>query len=151
MPPSDSAILSSGNRNGTPDHSHSPAARRALTGNRVGSNSNGGSGEGSGAQADAPVCRHTTVSVSSQAAKKGSHRPLKMEGKPSWAGNSGKLTALKPRAALVRSSEAATPTSASHGNCSGMIRSGCGPAHALEVPVVERAQARQAERTVVRA
>ncbi len=124
MPPSDMATARAGKRNGTPDHSHSPAASSALTGKTVGSSSKGGSGEGSGAQPDAPVCRQTTVPVSSQAAKKGSQSPLKMEGNCSWAGNSGKLTALKPRAALARTSAAATATSASQGSWSGMMRSG---------------------------
>src|ERR1700686_3407261 len=96
MPPSDMATFRSGKRSGTPDHNHSPAASSALTGKRVGSSSKGGSGEGRGAQDDAPVCRQTTVSVCSQAAKKGSHCPLKMEGSFSCAGNSGKLIALKP-------------------------------------------------------
>ena len=82
MPPSDMATASPGKRRATPDHSHSAAASSALTGNTVGSSSKGGSGEGSGAQDEAPVCRHTTVPVSSQAAKKGSHSPLKMEGRP---------------------------------------------------------------------
>src|SRR3974377_2457172 len=98
------AMASSGKRRGPPDHSHSEAAMMALTGNRVGSSSKGGSGDGSGAQADAPVGRHTTGPVSSQTAKKGSQAPEKMEGSPSWAGNSGKLTALNPRAALARTS-----------------------------------------------
>src|SRR5271156_1057367 len=120
MPPSDSSTCRPGKRSGTPDQSHSPAARRAFTGNSVGNNSNGGSGEGNGAHDDAPVCRHTTVEVSSQAAKKGSQAPLKMEGSCSWAGNSGKLTALKPRAALARTSDAASSTSASHGSCKAM-------------------------------
>ena len=52
-----------------------------------------------------------------------------MDGSPSWAGNSGKLTARKPRVALARTSSAATATSASHGSCSGMMRSGWVPAH----------------------
>ena len=112
MPPSDMAMFRPGKRRGTPDHSHSPPATRALTGKRVGSSSKGGSGEGSGAHDEAPVCRQTTVPVSSQAAKKGSHSPLKMDGRPSWAGNSGKLTATKPRAALARTSPAAMATSA---------------------------------------
>ncbi len=124
MPPSDMATCRPGKRSGTPDHSHSPAASSALTGKTVGRSSKGGSGEGSGAQPDAPVCRHTTVPVSSQAAKNGSQRPLKMEGSWSWAGNSGKLTALNPRAALARTSVAAISTSASQGSCSGMMRSG---------------------------
>ena len=104
-----------GKRSGTPDHSHSPAARSAFTGKTVGSSSNGRVGRGQRRPADAPVCRQTTVPVSSQAAKKGSQCPLKMEGSCSWAGNSGKLTALKPRAALARTSAAATATSASQG------------------------------------
>src|ERR1700721_4092032 len=102
IPPADMAMDRPGKRRGTPDHSHSPAATSALTGKRVGSSSKGGSGEGSGAHDEAPVCRQTTVPVSSQAAKKGSHSPLKMEGRPSCAGNSGKLTATKPGAAWPR-------------------------------------------------
>ena len=53
-----------------------------------------------------------------------------MDGNPSWAGNSGKETALNPRAAFVRTSVAAVSTSTNHGSWSGMIRSGCGAAHA---------------------
>ena len=55
--------------------------------------------------------------------------PLKMEGNCNWAGNSGKLTALKPRAALARTSAAATSTSANQGSWRGMMRSGYVPAH----------------------
>src|SRR6516164_10941166 len=90
-PPSDIAMLRRGNRSGTPDQSHSPAAITALTGKSVGMISKGGSPEASGAQPADPVWRQTTVSVSSQAAKKGSHTPVKMDGIPSRAGNSGKL------------------------------------------------------------
>ena len=117
-------MFSFGKRRGTPDHSHSPAASSALTGKKVGRISKGGSNDASGAQPDEPVWRQTTVSVSSQAARNGSHSPLKIEGRPSRAGNSGKLTALKPRAALARTSAAATSMSASQGSCSGMMRSG---------------------------
>src|ERR1019366_7733087 len=106
------AMESRGNRNGTPDHSHSPAATSALTAYSVGSNSKGGLGEASGAQDEEPVWRQTTVPVSSQAAKKGSQWPLKMEAKPSCAGNSGKLTALNPRAAFRSISPTAVSMSA---------------------------------------
>ena len=150
MPPSDSATCRSGNRSGTPDQSHSPAARRAFTGNTVGNSSNGGSGEGSGAQDDAPVCRQTTVAVSSQAAKKGSHAPLKMEGSCNWAGNSGKLTALKPRAALARTSDAATLDVGQPGQLQGDDAVGVRPRPHLQVPVVEGAQAGEAELLVRR-
>ncbi len=95
----------------------------------MGKSSKGGSGDGSGAQPDAPVCRHTTVDVSSQAAKNGSQAPEKIDGVPRRAGNSGKLTALKPSAALRRTSSVATSTSASHGSCNAMMRSGKVPAH----------------------
>src|SRR5580658_4695396 len=124
IPPSDMATARFGKRRGTPDHSHSAAASKALTGNRVGNSSKGGSGDGSGAHPDAPVWRQTTVEVSSHAAKNGSQAPEKIEGTASRAGNSGKLTALKPRAALRRTSSAATATSASHGSCRAMMRSG---------------------------
>ena len=108
MPPSDMATCSSGKRSGTPDHSHSPAASSALTGKTVGRSSKGGSGEGSGAQADEPVCRHTTVPVSCAGGEEGVPVAAEDGGQPSWAGNSGKLTALKPRAALARTSAAAS-------------------------------------------
>ena len=90
----------------------------------MGNSSKGGSGDGSGAHAEAPVCRQTTVAVSSHAAKNGSQAPEKIDGSPRRAGNSGKLTALKPRAALRRTSAAATATSASHGSWRAMMRSG---------------------------
>ena len=118
------ATFRPGNRSGMPDHNHSAAAMRAFTGNSVGNSSNGGAGDGSGAHDDAPVCRQTTVCVSSQAAKKGSHCPEKMDGKPRAEGNSGKLTALNPRSALLRTSAVASATSANQGSCNGMIRSG---------------------------
>src|SRR5580692_397523 len=106
-------MLSFGKRSATPDHSHSPAVSSAFTGKKVGHSSKGPSFEGSGAQPADPVWRHTTVSVASQAAKKGSHLPLKMEGRFMREGNSGKLTALKPRAALASTSDAAISTSLS--------------------------------------
>src|ERR1700749_3460784 len=123
------AIFSRGKRTGIPDHSMSAQATRPFAGNKVVMVSNGVSGAGIGAHWADPVWRHTTVSVSWQAAKKGSHTPLCRLGIPHWAGNSGKLTALKPRAALRRSSSVASCGSASHGSCSGMMRSGKLPAH----------------------
>ncbi len=90
MPPSDMAMESRGNRKGTPDQSHSPAATSALTGNNVGRSSKGGPGEASGTQEEEPVWRHTTVPVSSHAAKSGSQWSLKMEGKPELGREFGK-------------------------------------------------------------
>ena len=74
---------------------------------------------------------------------------MKIEGYPSWAGNSGKLTALNPRAALARTSAAATSTSASHGSCSGMMRSGWVPAHTSWCHWFHARSAGQAELGVV--
>src|SRR5579875_2045930 len=100
MPPSAKATRRPGKRWHTPDQSQSVAATRAQAGNRVGNSSKGGSGDGSGAQPDEPVCRQTTVPVSSQAPRKGSQWPLWREGRFSLDGISAKLTALKPRSAL---------------------------------------------------
>jgi hypothetical protein len=71
-PPSDMAIDSEGKRVAMPDHSQSAQARKALPGKIVGKYSNVGSGDGTGAHDAEPVCRHTTVSVSAQAAHTGS-------------------------------------------------------------------------------
>ena len=90
------------------------------------------------------------MSVSSQAAKKGSQLPLKMEGSSSWAGNSGKLTALKPRAALARTSAAATADVGQPGQLQRDDALGVRARPHLEVPVVEGAQAGQAEVLVLR-
>ncbi len=92
------------------------------------------------------------MSVSAQAAKKGSQCPLKMEGSLSCAGNSGKLTALKPRPALARTSVAATATSGSQGSWSGMMRSGWLPAHTSMCQSLKaRRQARPRSGSCVRA
>ena len=71
--------------------------------------------------------------------------PLKMEGSPNWAGNSGKLTALKPRAALARTSAAASVHVGQPGELQGddAVRVRVRP-H-LEVPVVEGPQAGEPE------
>src|SRR5690348_17070515 len=95
MPPSDSAMARRGKRVHTPDHSQSAQARKALAGKRVGNSSKGGSSLGIGAHDAEPVCRHTTVSVSSHAARSGSHAPDRNDGSPVRLGNSGKLNARK--------------------------------------------------------
>lgn len=55
-----------------------------------------------------PMCMAMTVPVSSQAARKGSHSSVWMEGSPRWGGISEKATARTPRAALRRTSAAAS-------------------------------------------
>src|SRR3546814_3419484 len=82
---------------------------------------NGASGEVAGMRDDEPMCMHNTVPVSWQAAKNGSQwRPLSCtEGRPSGCGFSENVTAKQPRAALRRTSAAA-----SCGSHSGTIPSG---------------------------
>ena len=70
------------------------------------------------------MCRHTTVSVSSHAARNGSQCVVCIEGSFWLAGFSVKLTALNPRAALRRTSSAATTGSLNHGIWMGTMRSG---------------------------
>lgn len=113
-----------GKRSGIPDQSQSAQANIALAGMRVVMASMGVSGDGTGDQEDAPVCRQTTVPVSSQAAKNGSQCWEWIDGSRSLVGNSGKTTALKPRAALARISLAATSGSGNQGSCRPMMRSG---------------------------
>ena len=85
------------------------------------------------------------MSVSSQAARKGSHWPLKMEGRPSWAGNSGKLTALKPRCRVGPDLGRGQGDVLQPGQLEGDDAIGVGARPCLEVPVVEGAQAGQPE------
>src|SRR5689334_24766900 len=58
---------------------------------------------------DDPMCMHTTVLVSSHAARNGSHHPSLscIDGKPRNAGISENVTARHPRAALRRTSASA--------------------------------------------
>ena len=78
----------------------------------VAATATGASPEVAGIFDEEPMCMHTTVRVSEQAAKKGSQYPLWMLGSPRWGGISLKHTARTPRAALRRTSAAAL--SASH-------------------------------------
>src|SRR5436309_11615634 len=119
-PPSDSAMLSDGKRVHTPDHSQSAQARKAFPGKIVGNSSKVVSIDGTGAHEAEPVCRQMTVSVSAHADHRGSHARLCGDGRPIWAGNSGKLNARNPREAFARTNSAATAGSCSHVICSGM-------------------------------
>ena len=145
MPPSDSATCRSGKRSGTPDHSHSPAARSAFTGNTVGNSSNGGSGEGSGAHDDAPVCRHTTVAVSSQAAKKGSHVAAEDGGQLQLGRELGEADRLEAAGRVGPHLGRRHLHVGQPGQLQGDDAVRVGPRPHLEVPVVEGAQAGQSE------
>ena len=77
----------------------------------VAATAGGASGEVAGICDDEPMCMQTTVWVSWHAAKKGSHWPVWMLGRPSFGGISLKHTARTPRAALRWISAAAASMS----------------------------------------
>src|SRR5262249_25003085 len=108
-----------GKRTSTPENRKSVSDDMALPKLSVAATATGASPDVAGIFDDEPMCMHTTVPVSAQAAKNGSHSPLWMLGRPSTAGISLKQTARAPRAALRRTSAAASSASQS-----GMIGSG---------------------------
>src|ERR1700677_2925011 len=95
----------------TPEKRKSHKEDMALPKLSVAATATGASAEVAGILDDDPMCMHTTVRVSSQAAKKGSQAPLWMLGSPKWGGISLKQWARTPRAALRRTSAAANPAS----------------------------------------
>src|SRR5580658_8181334 len=95
----------------TPEKRKSVSDDMALPKLKVAATATGASAEVAGIFDEDPMCMHTTVLVSSQAAKKGSHCPLWMLGRPRWGGISLKHTARTPRAALRRTSAAANAAS----------------------------------------
>src|SRR5580698_9369866 len=103
----------------TPEKRKSHSDDMALPKLSVAATATGASADVAGIFEDEPMCMQTTVLVSSQAAKNGSHCPLWMLGSPRWGGISLKQTARTPRAALRRTSAAAR--AASH---KGMMQSG---------------------------
>ena len=80
-----------------------------------------------------PMCMHTTVWVSAQAAKNGSQKPVWMLGKPRCGGISLKHTARTPRAALRRTSAAASSASHSGMSVSGISRPPQSPHHSSTI------------------
>ncbi len=111
----------------------------------MGSSSKGGSGEGSGAQPDAPVCRQTTVPVSSQAAKKGSQRAAEDGGQLQLGGELGEADRLEPPGRVGPHFAGGDLDVGQPGQLQGDDALGVCPRPHLEVPVVEGAQAGQAE------
>ena len=114
-PASDITILMFGKRIGIRAYTQSTAAMTPFTGNSVTATSVGLSPEGRATEPDAPTWRLTTVSVSSQARKNGSHASEYTDGNPRRLGVSGKVTARNPRRAFAQISSAASDGSASHG------------------------------------
>src|SRR4029078_9142659 len=126
--PSEYASFSVGNRTSTPENKNSLRLAIALLKLSVAATATGASPDVAGICDDDPMCMHTTVFVSWHAKKNGSHSPEWIDGSPSLGGISLKHTACTPRAALRRTSSAAS--CASH---SWMIGSGISraphPAH----------------------
>ena len=85
---------------------------------------------GAGVRPELPTWRETTVSVSTTASMIGSQCDRSHnEGSPISCGRSGKVTDVKPRAALRRISSTASAGSARYVMPSGTMRSGCGEYH----------------------
>src|ERR671916_3148477 len=105
-----------GNRSSVPEKMKSSIDPMAFWNVRVDDTMNGASGDVAGIRDDEPMCMHTTVSVSWQAAKKGSHWPVWIDGRPSGCGFSEKATAWLPPAGDRR-----TPAAASSGAHNGII------------------------------
>ena len=93
----------------------------ALLNDSVAATATGASGDVAGMRDDEPMCMQMTVDVSSHAAMNGSHAPEWIDGSPRCGGISLKHTACAPRAALRRTSAAAS--SASHSGTIGRGRS----------------------------
>src|SRR5436190_4766182 len=95
-------------------HSQSAAAAIAFTENSDVYSSSGAPGERAAVHDDEPLWRQMTVWVSSHARRNGSQWSVWTDGSLRSTGFSGKLTALKPRSALRRTSAAAISGSRSH-------------------------------------
>src|SRR3954470_15903633 len=89
----------------------------------------GASVEDMAARDEEPRWQHSTVPVSLQAAKSGSHAPEWIDGMSRASGFSENVTAWQPLAARRRSSAAALSTSNSGRIPQGMKRSGYAPHH----------------------
>ena len=114
----------------------------------MGSSSNGGSGEGSGAHDEAPVCRHTTVAVSSQAAKKGSHCAAEDGGEAELRRELGEADRLEAACRVAPHLGRGHRDVGQPGQLQRDDALGVGAGPHLQVPVVEGAQAGQAQRRI---
>src|SRR3954452_11471685 len=106
--PSEYASFRAGKRTSTPEKRKSERLAIELLKLNVAATATGASLDVLGICDDEPMCMHTTVFVSSHAAKNGSHAPEWIDGRPSLGGISLEQTACKPRAALRRTSSAAS-------------------------------------------
>src|SRR3954468_13710925 len=105
----------------------------ALLKLNVAATATGASPDVAGICDDEPMCMHTTVLVSWHAMKNGSQAPEWIDGNPSFGGISLKHTACTPRAALRRTSAAATSASHNGINVSGIRRPPLSPHHSSTI------------------
>ena len=128
---SEKAIFSRGKRRSAPESSQSAMDMYAFSEVRAVTTPAGASGLVLCILEPDPMCMQITVPVSSQALKSGSQkRSLSwMEGRPRFDGSSVKAMAWKPRAALRRTSAAASVGSHSGTRPSGIRRPPLWPHH----------------------
>src|SRR6478609_7630127 len=124
MPPSDSATVRSGNLRKTCDQIKSAAHMRMFTGVIVMVTSMGASDEVIDIDDDEPMCRQTTVPVSSHARQNGSQWSVWKLGYPNFDGFSENATAWQPFSATRRTSAAISSASQIGAMASGMKRPG---------------------------
>jgi len=122
-----------GKRTSTPEKRKSLSDAMALPKLSVAATATGASPEVAGIFDDDPMCMHTVVPVSWQAAKNGSQYPVWMLGRPRCGGISLKHTAWQPRAPLRRTSSAARSASQSGMSGSGMRRPPLSPHHSSTI------------------
>src|SRR6476646_8738449 len=131
--PSEYASLSWGNFTSTPENRKSERLAIALPKLRLAATATGASADVAGIFELEPMCMQTTFCVSWHAAKKGSHSPEWMLGSSSGGGISEKHTARTPRAALRRTSAAASSASQSGTMISGTSRPPLSPHHSSTI------------------
>src|SRR5579871_51844 len=117
----------------TPENRKSLSDAMALPKLSVAVTATGASPDVAGIFDDEPMCMHTHVLVSSAAAKNGSQYLEWMLGSPRWGGISLKHTALPPRAALRRTSSAASAASHNGISVSGISRPPLSPHHSSTI------------------
>ena len=124
MPPSDSAILMPGNFLKIGVHMRSHSARNEFIGVTAMLTSAGASSEVTIIADDEPMCRFTTVPVSTHAAQNGSQWSTCRPGWPSFSGFSENVREWQPFAAVRRTSSAMSCGSQNGVIAHGMKRSG---------------------------
>ena len=146
MPPSDSATWRPGKRSGDAGPQPFAGGQERVDREDGRQQFEGRVGRGQGRpRTEAPVCRQTTVSVSSQAAKKGSQAPLKMEGRPQLGRELGEADRLEAPGRVGPHLGRGQCDVGQPGQLQRDDPIGVRPRPHLQVPVVEGAQAGETE------